>query len=177
MKRECAPSRLQAERARGECALAQQAGALAAARRARAQLQAQHERERTALRERARTLQRRLAALDSEYSAQLDSLRAAYQVGRASAPRSGDRPCAALMTDVACAECGGGGHARRRVACALPAGDRAAARALREGLGRHGKHAQAHSARDGGETPRGKGAAEVPVYIIARGIPYTFPTL
>lgn len=74
-------SRLQAERARGECALAQQAGALAAARRARAQLQAQHERERAALRERARTLQRRLAALDSEYSAQLDSLRAAYQVG------------------------------------------------------------------------------------------------
>lgn len=74
------PSRLQAERARGECALAQQAGALAAARRARTQLQAQHERERTALRERARTLQRRLAALDSEYSAQLDSLRAAYQV-------------------------------------------------------------------------------------------------
>ncbi|XP_014370967.2 protein outspread [Papilio machaon] len=71
--------RLAAERARGECALAQQAGALAAARRARAQLQAQHERERAALRERARTLQRRLAALDSEYSAQLDSLRAAYQ--------------------------------------------------------------------------------------------------
>ncbi|CAH2073120.1 unnamed protein product, partial [Iphiclides podalirius] len=71
--------RLTAERARGECALAQQAGALAAARRARAQLQAQHERERAVLRERARTLQRRLAALDSEYSAQLDSLRAAYQ--------------------------------------------------------------------------------------------------
>ncbi|CAH2990443.1 unnamed protein product [Chilo suppressalis] len=71
--------RLQAERARGECALAQQAGALAAARRARAQLQAQHERERGALRERARTLQRRLAALDSEYAAQLDNLRAAYQ--------------------------------------------------------------------------------------------------
>ncbi|XP_052757460.1 protein outspread isoform X2 [Galleria mellonella] len=71
--------RLQAERARGECALAQQAGALAAARRARAQLQAQHERERSALRERARTLQRRLAALDSEYSAQLENLRAAYQ--------------------------------------------------------------------------------------------------
>ncbi|XP_063822072.1 protein outspread isoform X3 [Ostrinia nubilalis] len=71
--------RLQAERARGECALAQQAGALAAARRARAQLQAQHERERAALRERARTLQRRLAALDSEYSAQLENLRAAYQ--------------------------------------------------------------------------------------------------
>ncbi|XP_013195043.2 protein outspread isoform X2 [Amyelois transitella] len=71
--------RLQAERARGECALAQQAGALSAARRARAQQQAQHERERAALRERARTLQRRLAALDSEYAAQLDSLRAAYQ--------------------------------------------------------------------------------------------------
>ncbi|XP_053625354.1 protein outspread isoform X2 [Plodia interpunctella] len=71
--------RLQAERLRGECALAQQAGALSAARRARAQLQAQHERERASLRERARTLQRRLAALDSEYSAQLDSLRAAYQ--------------------------------------------------------------------------------------------------
>ncbi|KAJ2953023.1 hypothetical protein O0L34_g7406 [Tuta absoluta] len=71
--------RLQQERARSECALTQQAGALAAARRARAQLQAQHERERAALRERARTLQRRLAALDSEYSAQLDSLRAAYQ--------------------------------------------------------------------------------------------------
>ncbi|XP_045490852.1 protein outspread isoform X1 [Colias croceus] len=71
--------RLAAERARGECALAQQAGALAAARRARAQLQAQHERERAALRDRARTLQRRLAALDSEYSAQLESLRAAYQ--------------------------------------------------------------------------------------------------
>ncbi|CAG4913196.1 unnamed protein product [Colias eurytheme] len=71
--------RLSAERARGECALAQQAGALAAARRARAQLQAQHERERAALRDRARTLQRRLAALDSEYSAQLESLRAAYQ--------------------------------------------------------------------------------------------------
>ncbi|XP_049867373.1 protein outspread isoform X2 [Pectinophora gossypiella] len=71
--------RLQAERARSECALSQQAGALAAARRARAQLAAQHERERAALRERARTLQRRLAALDSEYSAQLDSLRAAYQ--------------------------------------------------------------------------------------------------
>ncbi|XP_072943542.1 protein outspread isoform X2 [Epargyreus clarus] len=71
--------RLAAERARGECALAQQASALAAARRARAQMQAQHERERAALRERARTLQRRLAALDSEYSAQLDSLRAAYQ--------------------------------------------------------------------------------------------------
>ncbi|KAG6453243.1 hypothetical protein O3G_MSEX008061 [Manduca sexta] len=71
--------RLHEERARGENALAQQAGALAAARRARAQLQAQHERERVALRERARTLQRRLAALDSEYSAQLDSLRAAYQ--------------------------------------------------------------------------------------------------
>ncbi|XP_068630057.1 protein outspread-like [Battus philenor] len=71
--------RLVEERARGECALAQQAGALAAARRARAQLQAQHERERAALRERARTLQRRLAALDSEYSAQLESLRAAYQ--------------------------------------------------------------------------------------------------
>ncbi|XP_047528318.1 protein outspread isoform X1 [Vanessa atalanta] len=71
--------RLTAERARGECALAQQAAALAAARRARAQLQAQHERERAALRERARTLQRRLAALDSEYSVQLDSLRAAYQ--------------------------------------------------------------------------------------------------
>ncbi|KAM3961288.1 LOW QUALITY PROTEIN: myosin phosphatase Rho interacting protein outspread [Aphomia sociella] len=64
--------RLQTERARGECALA-------AARRARAQLQAQHERERAALRERARTLQRRLAALDSEYGAQLDNLRAAYQ--------------------------------------------------------------------------------------------------
>ncbi|XP_063530883.1 protein outspread isoform X2 [Cydia strobilella] len=72
--------RLQAERARGESARAQQAGALAAARRARAALLAQHERERGALRERARTLQRRLAALDSEYSAQLDSLRAAYQV-------------------------------------------------------------------------------------------------
>ncbi|XP_059045257.1 protein outspread [Achroia grisella] len=71
--------RLGAERARGECALARQAGALAAARRARTQLQAQHERERAALRERARTLQRRLAALDSEYSAQLDNLRAAYQ--------------------------------------------------------------------------------------------------
>ncbi|XP_045785891.1 protein outspread isoform X2 [Maniola jurtina] len=71
--------RLTAERARSECALTQQAAALAAARRARAQLQAQHERERVALRERARTLQRRLAALDSEYSAQLDSLRAAYQ--------------------------------------------------------------------------------------------------
>nr|XP_021180931.2 protein outspread isoform X2 [Helicoverpa armigera] len=71
--------RLHEERARGECALAQQASALAAARRARAQLQAQHERERAALRERARTLQRRLAALDSEYSAQLDNLRAAYQ--------------------------------------------------------------------------------------------------
>ncbi|CAH0722026.1 unnamed protein product, partial [Brenthis ino] len=71
--------RLTAERARGECALAQQAAALAAARRARTQLQAQHERERAALRERARTLQRRLAALDSEYSAQLESLRAAYQ--------------------------------------------------------------------------------------------------
>ncbi|CAK1545076.1 unnamed protein product [Leptosia nina] len=71
--------RLGAERARGECALAQQAGALAAARRARAQLQTQHERERATLRERARTLQRRLAALDSEYSAQLESLRAAYQ--------------------------------------------------------------------------------------------------
>lgn len=71
--------RLHEERARGECALAQQASALAAARRARAQLQAQHERERAALRERARTLQRRLAALDSEYSAQLENLRAAYQ--------------------------------------------------------------------------------------------------
>ncbi|CAG9585064.1 unnamed protein product [Danaus chrysippus] len=71
--------RLSAERARSECALAQQAAALAAARRARAQLQAQHERERSGLRERARTLQRRLAALDSEYSAQLESLRAAYQ--------------------------------------------------------------------------------------------------
>ncbi|KAL0894266.1 hypothetical protein ABMA27_014269 [Loxostege sticticalis] len=71
--------RLQAERARGECALAQQAGALAAARRARATLQAQHERERAALRERARTLQRRLQALDSEYAAQLENLRAAYQ--------------------------------------------------------------------------------------------------
>ncbi|CAH2086040.1 unnamed protein product [Euphydryas editha] len=71
--------RLTAERARGECALAQQAAALAKARHARAQLQAQHERERLALRERARTLQRRLAALDSEYSVQLDSLRAAYQ--------------------------------------------------------------------------------------------------
>ncbi|CAH0748547.1 unnamed protein product [Diatraea saccharalis] len=71
--------RLQTERARGECALAQQAGALAAARRARAVLQAQHERERAALRERARGLQRRLAALDSEYAAQLDNLRAAYQ--------------------------------------------------------------------------------------------------
>ncbi|CAK1581488.1 unnamed protein product [Parnassius mnemosyne] len=71
--------RLAAERARGEAALAQQASALAAARRARASLQAQHERERAALRERARTLQRRLAALDSEYSAQLESLRAAYQ--------------------------------------------------------------------------------------------------
>ncbi|KAH9629253.1 hypothetical protein HF086_008335 [Spodoptera exigua] len=71
--------RLHEERTRGECALAQQAHALAAARRARAQLQAQHERERAALRERARTLQRRLAALDSEYSAQLDNLRAAYQ--------------------------------------------------------------------------------------------------
>ncbi|XP_052737691.1 protein outspread isoform X2 [Bicyclus anynana] len=71
--------RLSAERSRSECALSQQAAALAAARRARAQLQAQHERERVALRERARTLQRRLAALDSEYSAQLDSLRAAYQ--------------------------------------------------------------------------------------------------
>ncbi|KAI8434633.1 hypothetical protein MSG28_003166 [Choristoneura fumiferana] len=65
--------RLQAERARG-------AGALAAARRARAAMLAQHERERAALRERARTLQRRLTALDSEYSAQLESLRAAYQV-------------------------------------------------------------------------------------------------
>lgn len=74
--------RLHEERTRGECALAQQASALAAARRARAQLQAQHERERAALRERARTLQRRLAALDSEYSAQLDNLRAAYQVRR-----------------------------------------------------------------------------------------------
>lgn len=74
------PSRLQAERARGECALAQHAGALAAAKRTRAQLQVQHERERAALKERARMLQRRLAALDSEYSAQLDSLRAAYQV-------------------------------------------------------------------------------------------------
>lgn len=72
--------RLHEERARGESALAQQAGALAAARRARTQLQTQHERERTQLRERARTLQRRLAALDSEYSAQLESLRAAYQV-------------------------------------------------------------------------------------------------
>ncbi|XP_039746911.1 protein outspread isoform X2 [Pararge aegeria] len=72
-------ARLTAERTRSECALSQQAAALAAARRARAQLQAQHERERVALRERARTLQRRLAALDSEYSAQLDSLRAAYQ--------------------------------------------------------------------------------------------------
>ncbi|XP_075969980.1 myosin phosphatase Rho interacting protein outspread isoform X2 [Anticarsia gemmatalis] len=71
--------RLHEERARGECALAQQASALAAARRARAQLQTQHERERAALRERARTLQRRLAALDSEYSAQLENLRAAYQ--------------------------------------------------------------------------------------------------
>ncbi|XP_035436442.2 protein outspread isoform X2 [Spodoptera frugiperda] len=71
--------RLHEERTRGECALAQQAHALAAARRARAQLQAQHERERAALRERARTLQRRLAALDSEYSAQLENLRAAYQ--------------------------------------------------------------------------------------------------
>ncbi|XP_037869507.1 protein outspread isoform X4 [Bombyx mori] len=71
--------RLHEERARGESALAQQAGALAAARRARTQLQTQHERERTQLRERARTLQRRLAALDSEYSAQLESLRAAYQ--------------------------------------------------------------------------------------------------
>ncbi|XP_045532840.1 protein outspread isoform X2 [Pieris brassicae] len=71
--------RLKAERTRGECALAQQAGALAAARRARAQLQAQHDRERATLRDRARTLQRRLAALDSEYSAQLESLRAAYQ--------------------------------------------------------------------------------------------------
>ncbi|CAG5051067.1 unnamed protein product [Parnassius apollo] len=69
--------RLAAERARGEAALARQAGALAAARRARASLQAQHERERAALRERARSLQRRLAALDSEYSAQLESLRAA----------------------------------------------------------------------------------------------------
>lgn len=65
--------RLQTERARG-------AGALAAARRARAAMLAQHERERAALRERARTLQRRLTALDSEYSAQLESLRAAYQV-------------------------------------------------------------------------------------------------
>ncbi|XP_050678581.1 protein outspread isoform X2 [Leptidea sinapis] len=74
-----AVDRLTAERARGECALAQQAAALAAARRARATLQAQHERERAALRERARTLQRRLAALDSEYSAQLENLRAAYQ--------------------------------------------------------------------------------------------------
>ncbi|XP_041976987.1 protein outspread isoform X2 [Aricia agestis] len=71
--------RLQSERARGEAALAQQATALAAARRARTQMQAQHERERVALRERVRQLQRRLAALDSEYSAQLDSLRAAYQ--------------------------------------------------------------------------------------------------
>ncbi|XP_026747714.1 protein outspread isoform X2 [Trichoplusia ni] len=71
--------RLHEERARGECALAQQASALAAARRARAQLLTQHERERAALRERARTLQRRLAALDSEYSAQLENLRAAYQ--------------------------------------------------------------------------------------------------
>lgn len=71
--------RLQSERARGESAIAQQAGALAAARRARQQLQAAHERERGQLRERARRLERRLAALDSEYSAQLDSLRAAYQ--------------------------------------------------------------------------------------------------
>ncbi|GBP17123.1 Protein outspread [Eumeta japonica] len=71
--------RLQSERARGESAFAQQASALAAARRARQQLQAQHERERAQLRERARRLERRLAALDSEYSAQLDSLRAAYQ--------------------------------------------------------------------------------------------------
>lgn len=72
--------RLAAERARGECSRARQAAALAQARAARAALQAQHERERAALRERARTLQRRLAALDSEYSVQLDSLRAAYQV-------------------------------------------------------------------------------------------------
>ncbi|CAG9114990.1 unnamed protein product [Plutella xylostella] len=71
--------RLQGERARGESAAAQQAAALAAARRARAQLTAQHERERAQLRDRARRLERRLAALDSEYSAQLDSLRAAYQ--------------------------------------------------------------------------------------------------
>lgn len=64
---------------RSEAALAQQAHALGVARRARAQLAATHERERAALRERARTLQRRLAALDSEYSAQLEALRAAYQ--------------------------------------------------------------------------------------------------
>lgn len=74
--------RLQSERARGESAIAQQASALSAARRARQQLQAQHERERAQLRERARRLERRLAALDSEYSAQLDSLRAAYQVSK-----------------------------------------------------------------------------------------------
>lgn len=71
--------RLKDERTRSELALAQQAQALGAARRARTQLAAAHERERAALRERARTLQRRLAALDSEYSAQLEALRAAYQ--------------------------------------------------------------------------------------------------
>lgn len=70
-------------RTRSEAALASQAAALAAARRARSALATAHERERGTLRERARRLERRLAALDAEYAAQLDALRSAYAAAAA----------------------------------------------------------------------------------------------
>lgn len=59
------------------------------------------------------------------------------------------------------AERRGRGHARRRAARALPAGDRAAARALREGAAGDGELAPPHRARDGGEAPRRERTVEV----------------
>lgn len=66
-----------------------------------------------------------------------------------------------VSNPVVATERGVGGHARRQPEGPLPAGDRAAPRAVREGTPRHGELTPAHRQGDGGETPRRERTTQV----------------